>query len=94
MQQLAFQAPLLDPEFVIRALNFTNFLATWLIRQADPLQKHPNPVAEWVYFIEVIIYMLIVVFRLPLPNDVPMAFRTLPEYIVEDVVDSYYFAVQ
>ncbi|KAH6911405.1 ubiquitin conjugation factor E4, partial [Coprinopsis sp. MPI-PUGE-AT-0042] len=77
MQQLAFQAPLLDPEFVIRALNFTNFLSTWLIRQADPRQKHPNPITE-----------------LPLPQEVPMAFRTLPEYIVEDVVDSYYFAVQ
>ncbi|RXW24419.1 hypothetical protein EST38_g1415 [Candolleomyces aberdarensis] len=32
--------------------------------------------------------------RLPLPNEVPMAFRCLPEYIVEDIVDYFHFAVQ
>ncbi|KAL0961455.1 hypothetical protein HGRIS_006400 [Hohenbuehelia grisea] len=32
--------------------------------------------------------------ELPLPKEVPMAFRVLPEYIVEDIVDYLYFAVQ
>ncbi|KAF9046597.1 ubiquitin elongating factor core-domain-containing protein [Panaeolus papilionaceus] len=31
---------------------------------------------------------------LPLPTGVPMAFRVLPEYIVEDIVDYLYYAVQ
>jgi ubiquitin conjugation factor E4 B len=32
--------------------------------------------------------------RLPLPKVVPMSFRVLPEYIVEDIVDYLFFAVQ
>jgi len=32
--------------------------------------------------------------RLPLPTEVPMSFRVLPEYIVEDIVDYLFFAVQ
>lgn len=31
---------------------------------------------------------------LPLPQEVPMAFRVLPEYIVEDIVEYLFFAVQ
>ncbi|PFH54088.1 hypothetical protein AMATHDRAFT_136414 [Amanita thiersii Skay4041] len=42
-QQLAFEAGLLEPEFVYRSIGFTSFLSTWLIRQIDPLKKHPNP---------------------------------------------------
>ena len=33
-------------------------------------------------------------YRLPLPKEVPMTFRVLPEYIVEDIVDYLHFAVQ
>ncbi|KAJ7095825.1 ubiquitin elongating factor core-domain-containing protein [Mycena belliarum] len=77
MQQLAFEAQLLDPELVFRSIGFTNFLSTWLIRQVDPANKHPNPPAE-----------------LPLPKEVPMAFRVLPEYILEDIVDYLHFVVQ
>ncbi|KAJ7134672.1 ubiquitin elongating factor core-domain-containing protein [Mycena epipterygia] len=77
MQQLAFEAQLLDPELVFRSIGFTNFLSTWLIRQVDPNKKHPSPLAE-----------------LPLPLEVPMAFRVLPEYILEDIVDYLHFVVQ
>ncbi|KAJ7250831.1 ubiquitin elongating factor core-domain-containing protein [Mycena haematopus] len=77
MQQLAFEAQLLDPELVFRSIGFTNFLSTWLIRQVDPAKKHPNPPAE-----------------LPLPKEVPMGFRVLPEYILEDIVDYLHFIVQ
>ncbi|KAJ2929740.1 hypothetical protein H1R20_g7339, partial [Candolleomyces eurysporus] len=77
MQQLAFEAGLMDPELLIRSINFMNFLSVWLIRQADPKKKHPAPMVE-----------------LPLPKEVPMAFRCLPEYIVEDIVDYLHFAVQ
>jgi len=34
------------------------------------------------------------VIRLPLPKEVPMAFRVLPEYALEDVVDYLVFVVQ
>ncbi|EAU86067.1 ubiquitin conjugation factor E4 [Coprinopsis cinerea okayama7 len=77
MQQLAFQAALTDPDLVFHSLGFTNFLSTWVIRQADPTQKHPSPTVQ-----------------LPLPKEVPMVFRTLPEYFIEDVVDYLFFAVQ
>ncbi|KAJ7107276.1 ubiquitin elongating factor core-domain-containing protein [Mycena crocata] len=77
MQQLAFESQLLDPELVFRSIGFTNFLSTWLIRQAEPNKKHPNPPAE-----------------VPLPTEVPMSFRVLPEYIVEDIVDYLHFVVQ
>lgn len=46
MQQLAFEAGLLDPEMVIRSIGFMNFLSVWLIRQADPKKTHPSPVVE------------------------------------------------
>jgi hypothetical protein len=31
---------------------------------------------------------------LPLPEEVPMYFRTLPEYFLEDIIDYLHFAVQ
>ncbi|KDR82849.1 hypothetical protein GALMADRAFT_238456 [Galerina marginata CBS 339.88] len=76
-QQLAYEAGLLDQELTYQSIGFTNFLSTWLIRQADPRKAHPSPPVE-----------------LPLPKEVPMSFRVLPEYIVEDIVDYLYFAVQ
>ncbi|KAF7365174.1 U-box domain-containing protein [Mycena venus] len=77
MEQLAFEAQLLDPDLVSRSIHFTNFLSTWLIRQADPAKKHPNPPVG-----------------LPLPKEVPIAFRVLPEYILEDIVEYLHFIVQ
>ncbi|KAG6820711.1 hypothetical protein H0H93_012764 [Arthromyces matolae] len=77
IQQLAFQAQLSDPEFAFRALGFTIFLSTWMIRQVDPKKAHPTPVAQ-----------------IPLPGEVPLSFRVLPEYIVEDIVDYFLFVVQ
>ncbi|KAH9480417.1 Ubiquitin conjugation factor E4 [Psilocybe cubensis] len=77
IQQFTFEAGLMEQDLVFRSIGFTNFLATWLIRQADPKKTHPNPPVE-----------------LPLPKEVPMSFRALPEYIVEDIVDYLYFAVQ
>ncbi|KAJ2929747.1 hypothetical protein H1R20_g7337, partial [Candolleomyces eurysporus] len=62
MQQLTFEAGLMEPELLNRSINFTNFLSAWLIRQADPQRKHPNPIVE--------------------------------QYIVEDIVDYFHFAVQ
>ncbi|TRM64104.1 ubiquitin elongating factor core-domain-containing protein [Schizophyllum amplum] len=32
--------------------------------------------------------------ELPLPQEVPMSFRVLPEYILEDIVDHYHFVTQ
>lgn len=39
---LAAQTQLLEPEFVQRALTFTSFTMTWLVRLADPHQAHPH----------------------------------------------------
>ncbi|KAJ3503365.1 hypothetical protein NLJ89_g8468 [Agrocybe chaxingu] len=75
--RFAYEAGLMEPELTFRSIGFTNFLSTWLIRQVDPKETHPNPPVQ-----------------LPLSKDVPMAFRVLPEYIVEDIVDYLYFSVQ
>jgi len=48
--QFVFEAAILDPEMTFRSINFTNFLSTWLIRQADPRGKHPSPIVEYVIF--------------------------------------------
>ena len=95
-QQMAFETGLLDPEMVFRSIGFTNFLSTWLIRQVDPKKIHPNPLVEYVpYYLEMMVFFSDgFYFRLPLPKDVPMSFRVLPEYIIEDIVDYLFFAVQ
>ncbi|KAF8558253.1 hypothetical protein OG21DRAFT_1455716 [Imleria badia] len=76
-QQFAFRVQLLEPDFVLRYIGFTNFVSTWLIRRAEPKGLHPTPLAE-----------------LPLPQDVPMSFRVLPEYILEDVVEFFLFVTR
>jgi ubiquitin conjugation factor E4 B len=96
-QQMAFEAGLLDPEMVFRSIGFTNFLSTWLIHQVDPKKMHPSPLVEYVshYFGDKgVSFLTVLRSRLPLPRDVPMSFRVLPEYIVEDIVDYLFFAVQ
>jgi ubiquitin conjugation factor E4 B len=98
-QQLAFQTQLHEPELVLRSIGFTTFVSTWLIRQVDPKKAHPNPVVEWVVACPASLQInqqcrAIFSFRLPLPKEVPMAFRALPEYIIEDVVEYLIFAVQ
>lgn len=89
--QLAFQTQLAEPELVFRALNFTNFVSTWLIRIADPNHKHPNPIIECVCAFRRRHAVSEVVHRLPLPKEVPIAFKTLPEYIIEDIVEYHLF---
>ncbi|GJE98441.1 Ubiquitin conjugation factor E4 [Phanerochaete sordida] len=75
--QMAYETQLAEPELVFRAISFTNFVSTWLIRLADPKHQHPNPPVE-----------------LPLPQDVPISFKVLPEYAIEDVVEFHLFAIR
>lgn len=91
--QLAYEAQLSDPELVFRSIGFTIFLSVWLIRQVDPKKTHPSPPAEYVHASA---YHRIanVQDSLPLSQDVPMAFRVLPEYIIEDIVTYLHFATQ
>ncbi len=87
----------MDPELVFRSIGFTNFLSTWLIRRVDPKGLHPATPVECVldFLFERISLLNVVIFgRLPLPKEVPMDFRVLPEYIVEDIVEYLFFAVQ
>ena len=89
--QLAFQTQLAEPELVFRALSFTNFVSTWLIRIADPNHKHPNPNVEYVHCSATRWAVSELPCRLPLPKEVPIAFKTLPEYIIEDIVEYHLF---
>ncbi|KAI9573523.1 ubiquitin elongating factor core-domain-containing protein [Boletus coccyginus] len=75
--QFAFRVQLLEPDFVLQYIGFTNFVSSWLIRRADPKGLHPTPLAE-----------------LPLPQEVPMSFRVLPEYILEDVIEFFLFVTR
>jgi ubiquitin conjugation factor E4 B len=85
---------LYDPEFLFRSNTFTSFVSTWLIRYADPRKAHPKPAVE---FVSTFLHPLRISqsrHRLPLPKEVPLGFRVLPEYILEDVIDYFFFAVR
>ena len=87
---------LYDPEFLFRSNTFTTFVITWLIRYADPRKAHPKPIVEYVFDFPLSLYPLphSICHRLPLPKEVPLDFRVLPEYILEDVIDYLFFAVR
>lgn len=74
---MAYQSQLAEPELVYRAITFTNFVSTWLIRSVDPKHAHPSPLVE-----------------LPLPKEVPLSFKVLPEYTIEDVVEYHLFVLR
>jgi ubiquitin conjugation factor E4 B len=87
---------LYDPEFLFRSNTFMSFVITWLIRYADPRKTHPKPIVEYVFGLPPLLYILpyLIFHRLPLPKEVPLDFRVLPEYIPEDVIDYLFFAVR
>ena len=87
---------LYDPEFLFRSNTFTSFVITWLIRYADPRKTHPKPTVEYVFGLPPLLHLLpdFICHRLPLPKEVPLDFRVLPEYILEDVIDYLFFAVR
>jgi ubiquitin conjugation factor E4 B len=87
---------LYDPEFLFRSNTFTSFVITWLIRYADPKKTHPKPIVEYVFGLHPLLYLLpdFICHRLPLRKEVPLDFRVLPEYILEDVIDYLFFAVR
>jgi ubiquitin conjugation factor E4 B len=87
---------LYDPEFLFRSNTFTSFVITWLIRYADPKKTHPKPIVEYVFGLPTLLYLLpdFICLRLPLPKEVPLNFRVLPEHILEDVIDYLFFAVR
>lgn len=85
---------LYDPEFLFRSNTFTTFVITWLIRYADPRKAHPKPIAEYVFGLPLYPPPHSICHRLPLPKEVPLDFRVLPEYILEDVIDYLFFAVR
>lgn len=35
------EVQLLDPEYLTRSIGFINLVMAWLVRMADPTQKHP-----------------------------------------------------
>ena len=48
--QLAFRVQLLEPDFILRYIGFTDFVSTWLIRRAEPKGLHPTPLVEYVCY--------------------------------------------
>jgi ubiquitin conjugation factor E4 B len=91
--QLAYRTQLFDAELVFQSIGFINFVSTWLIRLVDPRRSHPAVEVSCVpsFCASSTLHFG---FRLPLPNDVPMAFRTLPELIIEDIVDYLLFVAR
>lgn len=85
---------LYDPEFLFRSNTFTSFVSTWLIRYADPRKAHPKPAVEYVPIFRHPLRTSRSRHRLPLPKEVPLGFRVLPEYVLEDVIDYFFFAVR
>ena len=95
--QLAYETQLADPELIFRSISFVNLVSTWLIRQVDPLRKHPNPTIGCVAPFKVEDHLFTLyrpIFRLPLPQEVPWSFRVLPEYLIEDVIEYYTFVLR
>lgn len=91
---MAGTTQLYDPEFLFRNNTFTSFVATWLIRYGDPRKAHPKPVVEFVSIFRLPLRGSRSCDRLPLPKEVPLGFRVLPEYVLEDVIDYFFFAVR
>ena len=80
---------------IFRSMAFTTFVSTWVGRFVDPKRTHPNPVVEYVFDPSLLAaFCLYDASSLPLPKDVPMAFRVLPEFILEDVIDYFLFIVR
>ncbi len=71
-----------------------NFVSTWVIRFVDPRKKHPNPPIECVRSVSVLCLQLTTSNSLPLPKEVPTAFRVLPEYIIEDVIEYHQHVIR
>lgn len=72
---LASEVQLCDPGFIAKAANFSSFVMSWLVRLVDPKKQHPHQ--------EISLDNL--------PETTPLAFSMLPEYIVEDVTELYFF---
>jgi ubiquitin conjugation factor E4 B len=86
---------LYDPEFLFRNNTFTSFVTTWLIRYVDPKKAHPTPIVEYVLdFRSPFFFLSRCRPSLPLPKEVPLDFRVLPEYILEDIIDYFFFAAR
>jgi ubiquitin conjugation factor E4 B len=71
----ASEVQLLDPGFISKCANFASFVMTWLVRLVDPKGKHPQTTIDLD----------------TLSSETPLAFKMLPEYIVEDVTEFYFF---
>jgi len=99
----AYDTQLLDPDFVSRTMTFQSFVMTWFVRMVDPTHNYPKDMIKYVvhqllpsFFLpSVSLTFVSSLFfsarRLPLPAEAPMAFRMLPEYILEDIAEYQLF---
>jgi hypothetical protein len=96
----AYDAALLNKEIIQKNIAFLSFSMTWLVRLVDPRHAHPAQTIEWaqvesslqgvVLSIRPISFLL----RLPLPDEAPLRFRMLPEYLLENISDYLEFVVK
>lgn len=96
--QTAAATQLLDPEVLYKGNTFISFVTTWIVRYVDPKRTHPKPMVEYVYLLlrsqSLQNIEQIWCCRLPLPTEVPIDFKVLPEYVVEDATNYLAFVVR
>lgn len=71
---LAMEVQLLDSSFIAKSANFANFVMNWLVRLVDPKGQHPVQTISLD----------------GLPEQTPVVFSMLPEFLVEDVTEFYF----
>ncbi|KAK1836114.1 ubiquitin conjugation factor E4 [Podospora conica] len=75
--RFSIEGVLLDDKMQARSLQFMRYVTVWLLRVASQSEYSPDKVLQ---------------LQLPLPAEQPEAFRCLPEYVLQDVVDNFKFA--
>lgn len=87
---LAYEVQLLDPDYLAKCASFANLVMAWLVRLVDPKKQHPHvriecvPVSLRSCKLELMGRLLR---SLPLPSETPLAFRMLPEFLIEDITE-------
>ncbi|GAA5865602.1 hypothetical protein JCM8547_007662 [Rhodosporidiobolus lusitaniae] len=76
---LAYEVPLLDPDYLQKCVAFSNLVMAWLVRLVDPLHQHPQKRLDSAGLGR-------------LPKEAPEEFRMLPEFLIEDITEFLSFA--
>jgi ubiquitin conjugation factor E4 B len=75
--EAAMDAVLWDRVAQEKSLDFLGFVASFLVRVADPRHEHPQRRVE-----------------LPLPAEVPIEWRVLPQFLFEIITDQLLYVMR